>query len=452
MAAPTIQINATQDYLLGASNSFTQSSNTRLQGSNTIAIYNGALPTVAAGGITVQATNALNLSSVNVLVNASNNIQLLTPSTICSGDITAVTFNGAPLPTSGNVTSTFTQLNTNILSNNPAISNDLKIRAANAIVLNDTGETTVSLGGSLEVTGPATGAVNIQTVGFNSLNNFIALTAYNTLDLLSLSSLTVTGQSSINLTSSNINLYTPSTICSGDIRAVTFNGLPLPTSGGGGSVVSTYTQLNTNILSNNPAIGNDLLLRAANAIVMGNNAGFVQISLGDSLDIMGTGGETNIYSQVLNSLNSIISFSAYNTLDLASVSSLTVTGQSSINVTSSNIIIDAPAIDMGGAVNANCNAISNVGTFSRYLISTELPQPVIQYEYVSTAAAFSGAVTITLPQRYTSVNSYIPFAVVQNDVTTTFYVSTITRATFEIGWSGYTGFSDIIFSWNTLGT
>jgi hypothetical protein len=99
----------------------------------------------------------------------------------------------------------------------------------------------------------------------------------------------------------------------------------------------------------------------------------------------------------------------------------------------------------------NCNAISNVGAFSRYMISTEIPQPVIQYAYVSTTSALSGAVTITLPQRYTSVSSYIPFAVVQNDATTTLYVSTITRATFEIGWSGYSGVGDIIFSWNTLG-
>jgi hypothetical protein len=118
----------------------------------------------------------------------------------------------------------------------------------------------------------------------------------------------------------------------------------------------------------------------------------------------------------------------------------------------SNIAINAPNISIGGAVNVNCNAMSNVGAFSRFMISTNLPQPVIQYGYVSTAAAFSGTVTITLPQRYTSVSSYIPFAVVQNDATTTFYVSTITRATFEIGWSGYTGFSDNVFSWNTMGT
>jgi hypothetical protein len=118
---------------------------------------------------------------------------------------------------------------------------------------------------------------------------------------------------------------------------------------------------------------------------------------------------------------------------------------------STNINLNGP-VSLNCNVNANCNAISNVGAFSRYMISTNLPQPVIQYAYVSTTGAASGTVTITLPQRYTSVNSYIPFAVVQNDATTTFYVSTITRATFEIGWSGYLGFGDIIFSWNTLGT
>ena len=119
---------------------------------------------------------------------------------------------------------------------------------------------------------------------------------------------------------------------------------------------------------------------------------------------------------------------------------------------SDNINVYAPTINVGGAVNVNCNAMSNVGAFSRYMISTDLPQPVIQYAYVSTTGAASGTITVTVPQRYTSVNSYIPFAVVQNDLTTTFYVSTITRATFEIGWDGFTGFGDIVFSWNTMGT
>ena len=649
MAAPTIQVNAS-DYLLGASNSFTQSSNTRLQGSNSIAIYNGALPAVAAGSINVEATNYLNLLATDVNI-STNTINLNAPSTICLGDIRAVTFNGLPLPTSGgggsgSVTSTFSTVFTNILSNNPAISNDLKIRAANAVVLNDTGATSISLGGILDVQGGA-GGTNIETNYFNSLNSLIAFTAYNTLDLLSLSSLTVTGQSSINITSSNINLFTPSTICSGDIRATTFNGLPLPTSGGGGSgsVTSTFSTVFTNILSNNPAIGNDLFIRASNSIQLGDT-GATGISLGGIFQVSGGAGGTLIETNYFNSLNSLISFSAYNTFDLLSISSLTVTGQSSINVTSSNITLDAPkvkldvddvniysfgsqsfrfvkedpynylqtvsrpmiitglggadtafvfdgtgsnksfrtldmcnndinnvstikapsgatlrlqnnggsgffqlenagniymvanngatnggmdsglifwagqnitskvfgatsahtfevydgsavlqnsviinsnglnmcnaainnlssitsavatmtlsntsniainapTINVGGAVNANCNAISNVGDFSRYLISTELPQPVIQYAYVSTAGATSGTVTITLPQRYTTVDSYIPFAVVQNDTATTFYVSTVTRATFEIGWDGYLGIGDIIFSWNTLGT
>ncbi|MCH9834464.1 hypothetical protein K0U83_02325, partial [bacterium] len=107
MLAPTVQINAS-DYLLGASNSYTQSSNTRLQGSNTVAIYNGALPTVAAGGVTVQATNALNLNGASVLV------------------------NGAPIITT--VTSTFTNLYAYQLSNNPTVgSGALGILAATQI-------------------------------------------------------------------------------------------------------------------------------------------------------------------------------------------------------------------------------------------------------------------------------------------------------------------------------
>jgi hypothetical protein len=141
-------------------------------------------------------------------------------------------------------------------------------------------------------------------------------------------------------------------------------------------------------------------------------------------------------------------------LNINAVYGMTIENNQGANIllnSNGSIGITASNISVSGSVNANCNAISNVGTFSRYLISTELPQPVIQYAYVSTTGALTGTITVTLPQRYTSVNSYIPFAVVQNDATTTFYVSTITRATFEIGWSGYTGLGDIIFSWNCLG-
>jgi hypothetical protein len=127
----------------------------------------------------------------------------------------------------------------------------------------------------------------------------------------------------------------------------------------------------------------------------------------------------------------------------------TWTGSNNFNILSSNIgITSSNAFD----IVATGNGLILDGEFKRKLVGTNITQPIFQYEYVSTTGAASGTVTVTLPQRYTSVSSYIPFANVTNDATTTFYVSTVTRATFEIGWSGYTGFSDIVFSWNTLGT
>ena len=462
ITAPTIQANAS-DYLLFASNCFTQSSNTRLQGSNTIAIYNGALPTVAAGGIAIQATNNLNLSSPTVQVYASSNIQFLTPSTICSGDIRAATFNGAPLPTSGggNITSTFNQLYAYQLSNNPTIgSGAMGILAATQI---DITAPTIQANASdylLFASNCFTQSSNTRLQGSNTIaiyNGALPTVAAGGIAIQATNNLNLSSPTVQVYASSNIQFLTPSTICSGDIRAVTFNGAPLPTSS---VLTSTFTQLNTRILSNNPVYGNDLLIRAANAIVLDTPSGATSISLGASLDVMGTSGATNIYSQEFNTLNTNIGFTAYNTISLLATSNTSITGQSSISITSSNIELGAdnninivtPTINIGGSVNTNCNAISNVGQFNRFLISTDLSQPVIQYEYVSTAAAFSGTVTVTLPQRYTSVSSYIPFANITNDATTTLYVNVITRATFEIGWSGYTGFSDIVFSWNTMGT
>ena len=117
---------------------------------------------------------------------------------------------------------------------------------------------------------------------------------------------------------------------------------------------------------------------------------------------------------------------------------------------SDNINIVAPTINVGGAVNANCNAISNVGAFSRYMISTDLPQPVIQYGQVSSSGS-SGTVTVTIPQRYTSVSSYLPFACMADAPAAEIYVSTLTRATFEIGWQNGGG-GNQLFNWHTMGT
>ena len=328
-------------------------------------IYN-----ISTNGFTVTSSDELQLGCSEGIVLNAQTVALNAPSTICSGDIRAVTFNGLPLPTSGSgtVTSTFTQLNTNILSNNPTIGNDLFIRASNSIQLGDTGATGISLGGIFQVSGGAGGTL-IETDYFNSFNRLISFTALDTFDLLASSNLTITGQSTINLTSSNINLFTPSTICSGDIRALTFNGLPLPTSGGGGSVVSTFTQLNTNILSNNPAISNDLKIRAGNAIVL-NDTGETTVSLGVSLVVTGLAtGTVDIQTAELNSLNNFIELTAFNTLDLLSLSSLTVTGQSSINLTSPALLWNGNPLAVASPV-VYFSSMVGLGIFPTIFFST----------------------------------------------------------------------------------
>ena len=207
--------------------------------------------------------------------------------------------------------------------------------------------------------------------------------------------------------------------------------------------INNIYQLNfSNSANIDGAYGNQLNFNASNSYFLGD------------LRFYGSGRTLDIADNQIYACRYIYGSSSGN-LSLNAVYDVVIENNQGANISlnsNGSIGITASNISIGGAVNANCNAMSNVGAFSRYMISTELPQPVIQYAYVSTGSAFSGTMTITLPQRYTSVNSYIPFAVVQNDATTTFYVSTITRATFEIGWSGYLGFGDIIFSWNTLGT
>jgi hypothetical protein len=116
----------------------------------------------------------------------------------------------------------------------------------------------------------------------------------------------------------------------------------------------------------------------------------------------------------------------------------------------SNIDINAPNIGVGGAVNANCNAISNVGAFSRFMISTDILQPIIQYGQ-ATSSGSSGSVVITLPQRYTSVSSYVPFACMGDAPAAEIYVVVLTRATFEIGWQNGGGGTQVL-NWHTMGT
>jgi hypothetical protein len=168
----------------------------------------------------------INLSSRETNITAVSSINLTSPSLL---------WNGAPIG-GGTTVSTFTQLNTNILSNNPAVSNDLLLRASNAIVMTTPlGATGISLGDTLEITG-TTGATNIYTQNLTSLNTLVQLTASN---------MNLTGQSNITATSlSSINFYSP---------ALLWNGAPI--GGGGGPTVSTFQQLFTSSIQTNTING-----------------------------------------------------------------------------------------------------------------------------------------------------------------------------------------------------
>ena len=137
----------------------------------------------------------------------------------------------------------------------------------------------------------------------------------------------------------------------------------------------------------------------------------------------------------------------YNINNVTSITSAVATMALS---NTSNIEINAPNIGVGGAVNMNCNAMSNVGELKRFLISTDILQPIIQYGQ-ETSSGSSGTVTVTLPQRYTSVSSYLPFACMGDAPAAEVYVTVLTRATFEIGWQNGGGGTQLL-NWHTMGT
>lgn len=90
------------------------------------------------------------------------------------------------------------------------------------------------------------------------------------------------------------------------------------------------------------------------------------------------------------------------------------------------------------------------GGISRTLIGNLIPQPILQYGQVSSSGS-SGSVVVTMPTRYTSVSSYLPFACMADAPAAEIYVSTLSRATFEIGWQNGGG-GNQLFNWNTMGT
>jgi hypothetical protein len=141
---------------------------------------------------------------------------------------------------------------------------------------------------------------------------------------------------------------------------------------------------------------------------------------------------------------------------IGSAYSLNMQGAPISNVSS----IDAASnLNITATQNILTSAISTINTvqntyfsesISRRLDGVGVLQPIIQYGQVSSSGS-SGSVTVTLPQRYTSVTSYLPFACMADAPAAELYVSTTSRDTFEIGWQNGGGGAQL-FNWNTMGT
>jgi hypothetical protein len=91
-----------------------------------------------------------------------------------------------------------------------------------------------------------------------------------------------------------------------------------------------------------------------------------------------------------------------------------------------------------------------VSSFRQTLIGNPILQPVLQYGFVSTSGS-SGTVTVTIPQRYTTQGSYIPFATMMDSPPAQLFTSSISRGSFLIGWSSG-GSGSQLFGWQTMGT
>ena len=181
--------------------------------------------------------------------------------------------------------------------------------------------------------------------------------------------------------------------------------------------------------------------------------------------IQGVSGNLRIAGQVLTSNTSNWTNGSVNTLYGSEVLSSKYIQWAYDNVPGTgvfdncNICLSSQTINLVASSDINTTAQSTINTVgstwfsgdvSRFLISSTIPQPIIQYGQVSSSGA-SGSIVVTIPQRYTSVNSYLPFACMGDAPAAEIYVSTLTRATFEIGWQNGGG-GNQVFNWNTMGT
>jgi len=203
-----------------------------------------------------------------------------------------------------------------------------------------------------------------------------------------------------------------------NIYLSTINGAPYIPGGGGGSVVSSFTNLAT--------------------------SSFTVSSINGAPYTPGGGGGGSFVSTATSDLN----MSDFN---ITSLSSITANGDLSINSGNNFVINSANQLLTFALTTINdCGETSFTGSLKRLLRGVYINQPIIQYGYVSTTGA-SGNLTVNIPTIYSSQNSYIPFAVMVDAPPSQINVSSISRGSFIIGWSSG-GSGSHKFAWNTMGT
>jgi hypothetical protein len=118
------------------------------------------------------------------------------------------------------------------------------------------------------------------------------------------------------------------------------------------------------------------------------------------------------------------------------------TAVGNIQTQATSTINTVPATWFSGDVRTN--------TFTQRLVTSDIRQPVIQTGFVSSSGA-SGTVTITMPQRYTTQQSYTTFANMIDSPPAQIFTSSISRGSFILGWTS-AGVGTQTFNWMTVGT
>jgi len=300
----------------------------------------------------------------------------------------------------------------------------------------------------------------------------------------------------VNLSTINGIAYSPASVVSSyttlsasSFTVSTINGLKYSAPGW----VSTATgKLNMNGYNIQDSTGNNLISLAGGINIQDSHGSAITFDTLGEISITGLKQffVYNYYGDEININNGMYFFPAFQfyvdntgnghpgTFTLASASGIEAneiylttdfsvgTGSGNINISSiSNVSVYA-----GGTLSNQAAKIFNVATLSTINISPETTfsgdvkvssftqtltgnpvlQPVLQYGFVSTSGS-SGTVTVTIPQRYTSQGSYIPFATMMDSPAAQMFTSSISRSSFLIGWSSG-GSGTQLFGWQTMGT